>query len=57
MTESQQQTGPNPLRALQTSNRTLKSILEDTGSQCSENKTGVMCFVFLVLVKSLAVAF
>jgi len=35
---------------LYTSNNTLKSILNVTGSQCKDLRTGVMCSYFLVLL-------
>ena len=34
--------GPRPLNDLYTSNNTLKSILNLTGSQCKDLRTGVM---------------
>ncbi len=36
------------------SKSTLKSILNVTGSQCKDLRTGVMCSYFLVLVRILA---
>lgn len=41
-----------PFSALQTSSRTLKSIFLQTGSQCSDLRTGVMWSIFLVLVRT-----
>ena len=49
--------GARPLRALKVSNKTLKSILKVTGSQCSAARVGVMCSDRLVPVMSLAAAF
>ena len=37
--------------------RILNYILDLTGSQCSEANTGVMCSLFLVLVRTRAAAF
>ncbi len=39
------------------SKRTVQSILNVTGSQCKDLRTGVMCSDFLVLVRILAAAF
>jgi len=41
---------------LYTSNNTLKSILNVTGSQCKDLRTGVMCSYFLVLLRIPTVA-
>ncbi len=49
--------GPRPLSDLWTSKSTLKSILNVTGSQCKDLRTGVICSDFLVLVRILAAAF
>ncbi len=42
--------GPRPWRVSQTIQRTFKSILYLTGSQCRDWGTGVMCSFFLVFV-------
>ncbi len=49
--------GPRPLRDLFMSKSTLKSILNVTGSQCKDLRTGVICSDFLVLVRILVAAF
>ncbi len=43
-----------PLSDLQTSKSTLKAILNVTGIQCKDLRTGVICSDFLVLVRILA---
>ncbi len=40
--------GPRPLSDLYTSKSTLKSILNVTGSQCKDLRTGVICSDFLI---------
>ena len=45
------------LRALKVRRRILNSILDLTGSQCSEANTGDMCSLFFVLVRTRAAAF
>lgn len=46
------QAGPQkPFRALKTSKRSLKSVVEDTGSQWSEAKSRVICLLFLIWLK------
>ncbi len=47
----------NPFKTLKTSNKILKTILKQTGSQWREAKTRVMCSRFLVPVRSRAAAF
>ncbi len=49
--------GPKPLRDLLMSKSTLKSILNVTGSQCKDLRTGVICSDVLVLVRILAAVF
>ncbi len=49
--------GAKSFRALYVSTMTLKSVLKEMGSQCRVAKTGVMCSLFLVFVKSLAAEF
>ncbi len=49
--------GPRPLRDLFMSKSTLKSILNVTGSQCKNLRTGVICSDVLVLVRIFAAAF
>ena len=49
--------GAWPCRALKVRTKILKCILNFTGNQWSEAKTGVMCALLLVWVKSLAAEF
>ena len=56
-TRSVRYSGARPFRDLKANKRTLKSILNLTGSQCSEARTGVMCSRRLVLVRRRAAAF
>ena len=56
-TRSAKYEGANPLRALKTKSRVLKSILKRTGSQCSLMRAGVICWRLRVPVMSRAAAF
>ena len=49
--------GVEPFQDLSTNKIIFKSILEVRGSQCRDFKTGVICALFLVLVRTHAAAF
>ena len=46
---------PMAVKSCKNNKMILKSFLKQTGSQCRDFKNGVMCAVFLVLVRQTAV--